>query len=221
VRIYSLLFRFFFCARFVARAEEASRSATTVVAEATDAVRSACDESNGMWRRIAVHASEACRRTVAHASPGDDGAWWRTLFHASITGFGRRTIAAPTPPTSARTTAAIAMRRTFRRVPKFGRNGPPPGLAAGFPEIGRELGAAGRAGGPGRKLRHASQTPLSPASGVYKAPHVEHPTTEDGVFMPWIVPDQAAEIPCGSVRRTRTPAHCNRQQRGPVVPHVL
>ena len=118
----------------------------------------ACD---GVWRRIADHASETVWRPIAAARPAT-----------------RNAQAAPN-----------AMRRKARPPRKLARSAltalgrlktAPTGLA----EAGAGLAPPDRQGGSdGRRRRHAAQTPRSPGAASYKAPQPEHPSTEAGVFV--------------------------------------
>src|SRR5262245_4404680 len=59
-----------------------------------------------------------------------------------------------------------------------------PGDGAGFAPGAEALAPPERQeGSGGRRLRQSSQTPLSPGAGEYRAPQLEHPMTEAGVFM--------------------------------------
>ena len=177
--------------RWVPRDALASR-----VEGAAGALRSACGPSNGKWSRTASQACATRRRTEFQAC---DGEWRRREVHASVSGRGRMMIAVQIPATSNAAVTPIAMGRKPRPLPRLRRGGASSSVTSkmsgsGFRETGRRFGPAGRAGRggcwPGRRLLHVGQTPSSPAAGVYKAPHVEHPTTESDAFMLPMVPDQ-------------------------------
>jgi len=155
--------------------------------------RTAVHASAGEWRRMEVHASA--------------GEWRRMEVHACISGRGRVTIVAPIPATNAAATAPIAMRRRPRLLARLrGRvassNSTSKLFAWGRPGMERRFGPAGRAGrggcSTGRMLLHVGQTPSSPAAGVYKAPHVEHPTTEPDAFMLRMYRTRASTFPANS-----------------------
>jgi protein-tyrosine phosphatase len=151
-----------------------------------------------------AHVFKAKCRTAVHASIGE---WRRMEVHACIRGRGRVTIAAPIPATSATIAAPIAMRRRPRLLTRLrGRVAFSKSTSKLFvsdrPETERRFGPAGRAGraggSAGRRLLHVGQTPSSPAAGVYKAPHVEHPTTEPDGFMLRMYRTRASRFPANS-----------------------
>src|SRR2546428_619206 len=154
-----------------------------LVITAADALRSACGPSNGRWSRTASQACATRRRAEFQAC---DGEWRRREVHASVSGRGRMMIAVQIPATSNAAVTPIAMGRKPRPLPRLRRGGASSSVTSkmsgsGFRETGRRFGPAGRAGRggcwPGRRLLHVGPTPSSPAAGVYKAPHVEPPTT--------------------------------------------
>src|SRR6267143_5222701 len=191
--------------RCVPRVAVASR--TTVcggVADATAPLGLASGTSNGVWRRMAIQASEEWRRMATQASEewrrmatqasdewrlmplqASDGEWRWMAVHA-LDGVCPELLIhhAPEPATSNAPAPPIAMRRRVRRPKEGGRMEPPAGRLLTAPDIGRGLDPLVRAGGwGGRRLRHIEQTPWSPGSGVYKAPQLVHPSTEFGVSM--------------------------------------
>ena len=180
--------------RCVPRVAVASR--TTVcggVADATAPLGLASGTSNGVWRRMAIQASEEWRRMATHASDewrlmppqASEGEWRRMAVHA-VDGVCPELLIhhAPRPATSNALPAPIAMRRRARLPKEIRRIAPGPLLTE--PDIGREFVPLVRAAGwAGRRLRHIEQTPWSPGSGVYKAPQLVHPSTEvDGSMLP-------------------------------------
>ena len=162
-------------------------------AEATVPLGLASGTSNGVWRRMAIQASDEWRRMATHASDewrlmplqASDGDWRWIAVHA-LDGVCPELLIhhAPEPATSNAPAPPIAMRRRVRRPKEGGRMEPPAGRLLTAPDIGRGLDPLVRAGGwGGRRLRHIEQTPWSPGSGVYKAPQLVHPSTEFGVSM--------------------------------------
>ena len=148
--------------------------------------------SNGVWRRMATHASDERPLMATHASDewrlmtlqASDGEWRRMAAHA-LDGVCPALLIhqKPRPPTSNTPAVPIATRRRAR-PPKESRCSEPPAGRLLTPDIGRGLVPPVFAGGlGGRRLRHIEQTPWSPGSGVYKAPQLVHPSTEFGVSM--------------------------------------
>jgi hypothetical protein len=162
------------------------------VADATAPLDWASGTSNGVWRRMAIQASEEWRRMAIHASDawrlmllqGSDGEWRRMAVH-TVDGVcpELRIHHAPRPATSNAAPAPIAMRRKARFPMEIERIEPPADRLLTASDIGRGLVPPVRAAGAGRRLRHIEQTPWSPGSGVYKAPQLVHPSTEVGVSM--------------------------------------
>src|SRR6266851_4404642 len=180
------------CARLcVPRAAVASRTA-------------ACDggvgSSNGVWRRMAIHASDAWRWMAIHASDA-----WRWMAIQAADGVRRwmdvhpsesvrRPIAAARPATRNAQAAPNAMRRKARPPRKRGRsaltapgrlNAPTGFAGAGLEVVRASVGLVGarQGGSDGRRRRHAAQTPRSPGAASYRAPQLVHPSTEAGVFV--------------------------------------
>jgi len=137
------------------------------VADAT-APGLASGSSNGVWRRMAIQASDECRRMATHASDewrlmplqASDGEWRRMAVH-TLDGVCPELLIhqAPRPTTSNAPAAPMAMRRRARLpmeiLPARLLTAPVP-----CPDIGRALVPPVRAGGwGGRRLRHIEQTP--------------------------------------------------------------
>ena len=154
--------------RCVPRVAVASRTAVrdVAVADATAPLGLASGSSKGVWRRMAIQASDEWRRMATHASDewrlmplqASDGEWRWMAVHA-LDGVCPELLIhhAPEPATSNAPAPPIAMRRRVR-VPKEGeRMEPPTGRLLTAADIGRGLVCAG--GWAGRRLRHIEQTP--------------------------------------------------------------
>src|SRR5712671_5758343 len=159
------------------------------VASRTAARGGGAGSSNGVWRRMAIHASDAWRWMAVHACAG---VWrWRAV-HASESVC--RPIAAARPATRNAQAAPNAMRRKARPPRNLarsaltapGRLNAPTGFAdAGLEVVPASVGLVGarQGGSDGRRRRHAAQTPRSPGAASYRAPQLVHPSTEAGVFV--------------------------------------
>jgi len=159
------------------------------VASRTAARGGGTGSSNGVWRRMAIHASDAWRWMAVHACAG---VWrWRAV-HASESVC--RPIAAARPATRNAQAAPNAMRRKARPPRNLarsaltapGRLNAPTGFAdAGLEVVPASVGLVGarQGGSDGRRRRHAAQTPRSPGAASYRAPQLVHPSTEAGVFV--------------------------------------